>query len=249
MKLHDFMEAHAPNSHHPFFHYIHLSPLYFLDNFILKIYDIPPFYWSYTIKPEQNKWYMSKWLNPLKLISSTLMFLHFFFINCFNFIFSSETPREVFKWVIQLLFFPLHLIAAIAEFSIDLVLISFDSLVLDPIRFIYEAVEEFINPADYLYVPSEEYKGVRNISLERNEERFHNSIIKSENYTLSYFFNDKGKKTYLEESKFYKRMKEKKYFANTDNFSIMSKDEKRTLSLLSDWKKFRQLSFFAKENA
>ncbi|MBA3536950.1 MAG: hypothetical protein H0T84_10125, partial [Tatlockia sp.] len=41
----------------------------------------------------------------------------------------------------------------------------------------------------------------------------------------------------------------KKYFANTDNFSIMSKDEKRTLSLLSDWKKFRQLSFFAKENA
>jgi hypothetical protein len=137
------------------------------------------------------------------------------------------------------IFFPFHLIVALAEASVDLVLNGLDTLLLDPLRFGYEVAEQFFQNIshEYLYIPSEEYEGVKNINYiatnNLNNDRFQNQVTQSQRYTLSLFFTDKGKEQYLEEFKFYKRMKEMDCF------------ETKTLRLFCEWKKFRQLKILA----
>ncbi|MBA3537816.1 MAG: hypothetical protein H0T84_14605 [Tatlockia sp.] len=266
LSLHNYIKVDgaANNSDQPYLHYIRLTPLYFLDNFVGEIYTIPPFNERSSLSDlpfnidhlKQVDWYKTlghTLLNPIKIVSFLLRLFHCSLVALVFSVLNYCVLAEALRWTTQMLFLPLHVVVAIAEASVDLVLNCLDTLLLDPLRFVHEIAKQFLflqnKSHEFVYIPSEEYGGIDNIDnilkINQSNDRFKNLVTQSTNQTLSLFFTDAGKEQYLEESRFYKRMKEMDYFANSQNFSQMSKAKIQTLKLFSEWKKFRQLKILA----
>ncbi|MBA3537818.1 MAG: hypothetical protein H0T84_14615 [Tatlockia sp.] len=272
LKLHKNIRKNASDSDLPLLHYTNLSPFYFLNNYVLRLYGIPwrkdgrdppkrTFAEALLELPLVSDWQQSKkynqpeeWyknlghtlLNPLRILSSLLRFFHFSLDALIDLIKPYDhLARAGLRILSVVIFYPFHFLAAVAESTVDFVLNCLDTLLIDPLRFGYEVAQQGLQTlfSEYFYVSSEEYDGVAYINLAINgnvNNRFETKVTQSENYTLT-LFTDNEKETYIEESQFYKRMKDNLFFSKSDNFLKLSKTEKQTLTLLNDWKKFRQL--------
>ena len=127
---------------------------------------------------------------------------------------------------------------------------------LDPLRFVYESVNQFINTKsqEYLYVPSIEFDGIDNINRTlitggKSNNRENVDLMESQGYILRILTHEENEK-YSENCRFYNLMKNQKCFEYTRNFSEMPESKIQKLasfqSQLSDWKKLRQFGIFIK---
>ncbi|MBA3535585.1 MAG: hypothetical protein H0T84_03085 [Tatlockia sp.] len=192
-------------------------------------------------------------INPVRVISSLLRFLHLSINRIFEIgdkdLYESSISRRLLKLFSAFIFVPLRLVASLIQSSVDLVLNTIDLLLLEPIRFFYEAVEQYLDFKDeeFIYIPTEEYKGIVYINNALNRPITHNPL-QSKHFTLEVMAQE-GKNRYLGDRRFYVQMKNREEFSKTHNFSKM--DDKLTHELtsfhsqLSEWKRVRQFGIFA----
>ncbi len=261
-------------------HYIRssitLSPLYFLNKYIKKYEDIfntvarnkislSELLSSFPIvsdifRPDEvaflrvkDDWYKNlghSLLNPIRLMSSLLRFLHF----CIVAIRPENLWFKIYLLGIESIFIiPIRTFISSIECIVDLALDLLDTLLLDSVRFIYEAVEQYLDFKDeeFVYIPSVEYSGIINIINALTNRPNNHTPLQSNHYTLE-IMSHEGKNKYLENKRFYTTMKDREAFLDTGNFSNISENQKQILtsfhSQLNQWPKLRLFGSFAKNN-
>lgn len=193
-------------------------------------------------------------LNPIRVISSSLLFLRHAIFTLIDLgattHYGTNLPRTIFKLFFAIIFNPFQYSIALIEYTVDLALGILDTLLLDPLRFGYEVVKQFFETRsdEFLYVPREEGEGVANIirALGSNvgDSVGLDDVAKSKKYILKIFSHEQKEK-YLEDYRFYNQIKTQECFLYSRNFAHMSTSNKQKLRLLYNWEKVRLFGIFA----
>lgn len=106
-------------------------------------------------------------VNPLRIISSLLRFLHrtvdaIFEIGAENGT-ESSLGRKFFKGLSAFLFLPVRLLVGVVEAAVDFVLDTLHTLLIEPWSFAYETGKQLVTTwsKELLYIPDKEYKGIK----------------------------------------------------------------------------------------
>lgn len=150
-------------------------------------------------------WYKNlslTFINPVRLVSSTLKFLHYTVYAIFELGADyndhkaqnkASLPRQILKGIAAAFFIPFRLLIGVVEKSVDLVWSAVNALLIEPFRFVYEAGKQLADtwPKKFLYLPNEEYKGIKSVSqalqqetIPAPEKKKSKSKFQSEAYTL-----------------------------------------------------------------
>ncbi len=205
----------------------------------------------------QENWYkhlFSSLLNPIKLVSSALRFLHRSVDTFYELGTETRTesslPRLLLKGISALFFIPIRLLVSLIEKTVDLGLSVLETLFIEPLRFGYEVVEQLLETWDkeYVYTPIEESNGIMHINNALDSHVYRDQIIETEQFNLKTLTYDE-KINYIKDKNFYNQMKSTGLFANTANFQHISGEQRTKIktfeSQLDQWKKLRLFGVFA----
>lgn len=161
-----------------------------------------------SLKPHWAKNIVHSLLNPFRLVSSALKFMHHLNDAVLELGASNEgTPsffRQFFKIIPMLAFSPLRFTVTVMEASFDVVLEWMDTVFLDPLRFFSDVVEQliFAHNLEMIYEPTAvfEYVEEKKQAKSKEQEESQYNVKSSEGYTFK--SGDYTLKLVTEEEKF-----------------------------------------------